>query len=66
MIRRCKEAGYKKVYASYPGNITDEYIQPRCLVQDLGVMGFKAVLNGGMGIFKKRYLKMHKVDRAAK
>ncbi len=72
VIRRCKEAGYKKVYASYPGNLgegEDEgggYVQPRCLVQDLGVMGFKAVLNGGMEIFKKRYLKMHKVDGAEK
>lgn len=59
VIRRCKEAGYKKVYASYPGNITDDYIQPRCLVQDLGVMGFKAVLNGGMNPMKNRYLAMH-------
>lgn len=59
VIRRCKAAGYRKVYASYPGNITDDYIQPRCLVQDLGVMGFKAVLNGGMNPMKNRYLAMH-------
>lgn len=59
VIERCKAAGYRKVYASYPGNITDDYIQPRCLVQDLGVMGFKAVLNGGMNPMKNRYLAMH-------
>ena len=59
VIERCKRAGYKKVYASYPGNITDDYIQPRCLVQDLGVMGFKAVLNGGMNPLAKRYRAMH-------
>lgn len=59
VIERCKAAGYRKVYASYPGNITDDYVQPRCLVQDLGVMGFKAVLNGGMNPMKSRYLAMH-------
>lgn len=66
VIRRCKEAGYRKVYASYPGNVTDAYIQPRCLVQDLGVMGFRAVLNGGMKIFEKRYFKMHKIEGTVK
>lgn len=59
VIERCKAAGYRKVYASHPGNISDDYIQPRCLVQDLGVMGFKAVLNGGMNPMKNRYLAMH-------
>lgn len=61
LIEKCKRAGYKKVYASYPGNITDSYIQPRCLVQDLSPWAFKAVLNGGMNLFMKRYLSMHKV-----
>ena len=59
VIRRCKEAGYKKVYASYPGNITEDYIQPRCLVQDLSVTAFRAILNGGMMAFEKRYRRMH-------
>lgn len=61
VIRRCKTAGYEKVYASYPGNVTDEYVQPRCLVQDLSVREMKCVLNGGMNLFKRHYLKMHKV-----
>lgn len=59
VIRRCHAAGYTKVYASYPGNVTEEYVQPRCLVQDLPVEAFKAVLNGGMGIFVERYKQMH-------
>jgi len=60
VIRRCKEAGYKKVYTSYPGNLCDDYLQPRCLVQDLSPIVFKAVLNGGMMAFRRRYLCMHK------
>lgn len=59
VIRRCKEVGYKKVYASYPGNMADDYVQPRCLVQDLSPWGFKAVLNGGMMCMAKRYRRMH-------
>ena len=59
VIRRCQAAGYTKVYASYPGNVTDEYVQPRCLVQDLPVGAFKTVLNGGMGMLVKRYKRMH-------
>lgn len=59
VIRRCKEAGYKRVYASYPGNVCDDYVQPRCIVQDLGPAAFRAVLNGGMMLFRNRYLKKH-------
>lgn len=74
LIERCKAAGYKKVYASYPGNLVgvgvgvgdmsgrekDEgYVQPRCLVQDLGPLAFKAVLRGGMMMFFKRYFRKH-------
>ena len=59
VIRRCREAGYKKVYASYPGNVTDEYIQPRCLVQDLSPNAFKNVLNGGMAPLARRYMSRH-------
>ena len=59
VVRRCQAAGYTKVYASYPGNVTDDYVQPRCLVQDLSVGAFKAVLNGGMMVFKKRLFNRH-------
>ena len=62
VIRRCKAAGYEKVYASYPGNVTDEYVQPRCLVQDLSVGAFKSVLRGGMSVLAPRYLKLHKFN----
>ena len=61
IIRRCKEAGYEKVYASYPGNVTDDYIQPRCLVQNMSVKEFECALNGGMNWLKSRYLRRHKV-----
>ncbi len=59
VLRRCKDAGYKKVYVSYPGNITDKYVQPRCLVQDLSLGGFRAALNGGMLFLRKRFYNMH-------
>lgn len=62
VIRRCKAAGYEKVYASYPGNVADEYIQPRCLVQNMSPFEFRCVLNGGMNWLQPRYLKRHKVS----
>lgn len=61
IIRRCRDAGYQKVYASYPGNVTSDYIQPRCLVQDMSVVELRNVLRGGMNILRHRYLKKHKV-----
>lgn len=63
IIQRCIKAGYEKVFASYPGNITDEYVQPRCLVQDMSVGEFRSVLNGGMNLMAGRYLKRHKIEK---
>ena len=60
LLARCRASGYKKVYASYPGDVGDDYVQPRCLVQDLGAIGFWATLRGGMNVFKKRYYRTHK------
>ena len=62
VIRRCKESGYQKVYASYPGNVTTDFVQPRCLVQDLSVTAFKATLMGGMTVLVSRYNKRHKYN----
>lgn len=62
VIRRCKEAGYQKVYSSYPGNVTDEYVQPRCLVQDFQLSTFKAVLRGGMCLFAPHYRLLHEFN----
>lgn len=59
IIERCRIAGYCKVYASYPGDITDDYIQPRCLAQDLSLKAFKALLCGGMNILSARYRSRH-------
>lgn len=61
VIRCCMAAGYEKVYASYPGDVTDDYIQPRCLVQNMSAKEFKCVLNGGMNWLQSRYLRRHKV-----
>lgn len=67
LIERCKQAGYRKVYASYPGNLGEgedegeEYVQPRCLAQDLSPLAFKAMLKGGLNVFKARYIALHKV-----
>lgn len=60
-IVRCKQAGYQRVWASYPGNLSDAYVQSRCLCQDLSAFEVKCVLNGGMNPLADRYLKMHKV-----
>lgn len=63
LIERCKKAGYRKVYASYPGNLDEGegYVQPRCLVQDLSPMGLRAVLSGGMNLFKERYYRRQRI-----
>lgn len=63
VIARCKAAGYKKVYASYPGNLGEGYVQPRCLVQDLSPMAFKAVLKGGMNRLAERYRQRHYIGK---
>ena len=60
VIARCRAAGYEEVYASFPGDLTNEYLKARCLVQDLTVLGFKAVLRGGMNCLKPRYVRMHR------
>lgn len=62
VIARCKQAGYKRVWASYPGNLSDDYVQPRCLCQDLSTFEVRCVLNGGMNPLAKRYLGMHKIN----
>jgi peptidoglycan/xylan/chitin deacetylase (PgdA/CDA1 family) len=61
-IVRCEQAGYQRVWASYPGNLSDDYVQSRCLCQDLSAFEVKCVLNGGMNPLANRYLKMHKMN----
>ena len=60
VVDRCKAAGYEKVYASYPGNMTKDYIRPRNLVQDFCVIDFRLALRGGMMAFFNRYYAAHK------
>ena len=60
-LRRCRDSGYSKVYASWPGNASADFLQPRCLVQDLSAGAFGAVLRGGMNPFAGRYRAMHEV-----
>lgn len=62
VLRRCKRAGYDKVYMSYPGNICEKYVQPRNLVQDMSAFDFKLALNGGLMALFDRYYKLHKFE----
>jgi peptidoglycan/xylan/chitin deacetylase (PgdA/CDA1 family) len=61
VILRCKDTGYERVWASYPGNRTEAYVQPRCLCQNLSSFEFGLILKGGMNPLANRYLKMHKI-----
>ena len=60
VIERCRLAGYEKLYASYPGEVSDSYIQPRCICQDLSSIEFSLVLSGGMNLLADFYKKRHK------
>ena len=62
IVEKCKEIGYECVYASFPGNITNDYIQSRCLCQNLSSFEFGLVLKGGMNSLKTRYMRMHKCN----
>ena len=59
VVSRCKAAGYEKVYASYPGSLSDGYVQPRCLVQDISPTAFRGVLAGGMAPLAGWYRSRH-------
>lgn len=60
VIARCKDAGYVKVYASYPGNAEGRYVCPRCLTQFSSGREFLAILMGGMRILQAWYKRQHK------
>ena len=60
LISRCKAAGYTKVYTSIPGNKTIDFVQGRCIAQDLDTLGFRGLLHGGMVVLQTRYLMMMK------
>jgi peptidoglycan/xylan/chitin deacetylase (PgdA/CDA1 family) len=54
--------GYKRLYASIPGNYLEKNsfkVICRNLVQFSPPKDFKAILFGGLNIFKKRYAKQH-------
>jgi len=71
VIQRCVNAGYEKLYASFPGNKDDDMsasglrlpasarLVPRILCQSLSLADFRLVLKGGMSPLRRRYLKMH-------
>lgn len=61
IVRRCQAAGYELLYASYPGNRGSGLIVPRCLVQDLSLADFSAVLSGGMNVISRRYRARHEI-----
>lgn len=65
VISRSEKAGYTHLYASFPGVMPDcssaglPIVFPRCLVQNLVVSDFMAVLRGGMNPLRSRYVKQH-------
>jgi len=73
VVRRCAAAGYRRLYASFPGNGDDAssiaglnsrpvVLVPRCLCQHSSLFEFGAILRGGLNPFGRRYLKMQMVD----
>jgi peptidoglycan/xylan/chitin deacetylase (PgdA/CDA1 family) len=66
VIKACKNAGYKKLYSSLPGNysgkVTDGIIY-RNLVQFLSAAEFKATLYGGMSVLRAWYRKSHFIHK---
>lgn len=60
-----KKLGFEECYSSIPGHINDikqfDVLHYRNLVQFSSIFDFKAILFGGMFIFKNRYTKQHYV-----
>ena len=71
VIRRAGEAGYRYLFASFPGKMPDRkfdsdgvIIVPRFLVQNSSNHDMKSILNGGMNPFKQHYIKQHFTGRS--
>ena len=60
VIDRCRLAGYRNMFASYPGIMTDDDIVPRHLVQAASVKDFMCVLRGGYIPLRKYYIRQHR------
>ena len=64
VYQACKKTGYLLLYSSIPGNFyTRDMLGliPRHLLQSYAASEVKAVLNGGLQLFRQRYRKMHYV-----
>ena len=59
LIERCRRAGYRRLYSCLPGDITDDYMQSRNLVQDLTPFEFRLTLCGGMNILRNHFIRRH-------
>ncbi len=60
VVNAAKKAGYKKLFASYPGCVDlDDAVVPRNLVQNMSVADFKNVLHGALCPLKTRYMRQH-------
>ncbi len=60
VVEVAKAAGYRKLYASYPGCVNlDDVVVPRNLVQDLTAADFAHVLHGALCPLKNRYMRQH-------
>lgn len=60
IVEMAREAGYQKLYVSYPGVIDPASdIVPRNLVQSMSVGEFRSILHGALLPLQRRYRKMH-------
>lgn len=60
VVARCRKAGYRRLYASYPGSNYDGYLVPRHLVQSANTKDFISILRGALIPLKNFYLKQHR------
>ena len=62
LIGELKKYGYKKVYSSVPGCSSDKVaaiMETRNFCQTATPSQFKMIINGGLDMLRKRYIKLH-------
>ncbi len=62
LISELKNYDYKVVYSSVPGNSSEKvegFMETRNFCQSASPFDFKMILDGGLSIFKKRYMRLH-------
>ena len=66
VANRCKEAGYLRLFASYPDTRYDGCLIPRHLVQSASPKDFVCILRGALMPLKNFYLEQHRGSIAQK